>query len=146
MEQGQLSSSLEEDFQEFAVKQHRELRDLLQEDEVRMREGKLSRAEIGGVMKLAEEVKTLEAKMHGEALVSLKKAELQAQVEVLQTRTVPLEEVKQDLQSWIGPFRQEVNMLTAGPVTRLSREEYLQMKKDGACLEELPMASRTAQR
>ena len=58
-----------------------------------MREGTLCKAEIETVMKVAEEVKALEAKLWYENNVRTRKLEADAELEVLQTITVPLEEI-----------------------------------------------------
>ena len=123
---------------EVAVKQHRELKELMQEDEIRMREGMLCKAEIETVMKVAEEVKALEAKLWYENNVKMRKLEADAELEVLQTRTVPLEEIRRDLQGWTEAFRKEVDMLTAGPVSRITKQEYQQLCSQGIPMETLP--------
>ena len=59
--------------------------------------------------------------------------------EVLQTRVVPLEEVRGQLQDWIPAFRKEVDELTAGPVTKTTRAQVEQWQKEGKEVEILPM-------
>ena len=120
------------------MKQHRELKELMQEDEITMREGMLCKAEIETVMKVAEEVKALEAKLWYEDNVKMRKLEADAELEVLQTRTVPLEEIRRDLQGWAEAFRKEVDMLTAGPVSRITKQEYQQLCSQGIPMETLP--------
>ena len=129
---------------EQASLQHQRLQELLQEDEVRMREGTLMRAEVTSIMKVAEEIRILEAKLQAEVgwrqeiETKLQKLEAAVEMEVLQTRTVPLEEVRKDLQGWVEAFKKEVDMLTAGPVTRLTREEYIKLCQQGTPMETLP--------
>ena len=123
---------------EVVVKQHRELKELMQEDEIRMREGMLCKAEIETVMKVVEEVKALEAKLWYENNVKMRKLEADAELEVLQTRTVPLEEIRRDLQGWTEAFRKEVDMLMAGPVSRITKQEYQQLCSQGIPMETLP--------
>ena len=82
---------------ELMVKQHQTLQEMMMEDEIKLREGKLARAELETVMRTAEEVRILEAKLKYENEARIRKLEAITETEVLQTRTVPLEEVKRDL-------------------------------------------------
>ena len=59
--------------------------------------------------------------------------------EVLQTRTVPIDEVRRDLHTWIEPFKKEVENLTSGPVARLSAEEFRQLKERQTDMQVIPM-------
>eukprot|EP00435_Cladocopium_sp_Y103_P022093 s4393_g5.t1 len=58
--------------------------------------------------------------------------------EVLQTRVVPPEEVRADLEGWEPIFRKEYEALTAGPVTPITEEEVRKMEERGERLEILP--------
>ena len=66
--------------------------------------------------------------------------------EVLQTRTVPLEEVKRHLEEWRPAFEKEYNTLTAGPVEVLSREQSEELRRSGAEVEILPMKAVTVRK
>lgn len=59
--------------------------------------------------------------------------------EVLQTRTVPIEEVKKDLERWRPAFEKEYQNLTSGPVEVLDKEESQRLKHSGVEVEVLPM-------
>ena len=59
--------------------------------------------------------------------------------EVLQTRTVSMEEVKRELSVWVEPFRKEVEHLTGGPVSRMTAQEFQALKNSGAEMQVIPM-------
>ena len=59
--------------------------------------------------------------------------------EILQTRTIPIEEVRKDLKTWIEPFKKEVDNLTSGPVVRLSAEEFGKLKEQEGDMQIIPM-------
>ena len=59
--------------------------------------------------------------------------------EVLQTRTIPMGEVRKELSTWIEPFRKEVENLTSGPVARMSAQEFQAVKESGTETQVIPM-------
>lgn len=66
--------------------------------------------------------------------------------EVLQTRTVPLEEVKKDLEGWRPAFEKEYLNLTSGPVEVLNKEQSQRLRESGVEIEVLPMKAVTVQK
>ena len=92
--------------------------------------------------RVAEEIEELEHQMRESGEKSVEKIRtLQAKVEeeVLQTRTVPLEEVRAELESWVPAFQEEYENLTNGPVSPISDEEFRLLKASGQKMEILPM-------
>ena len=77
-----------------------------------------------------------------ERKVRVKKLESQGatqeEEEVLQTRVVPLEEVRQDLQGWKEAFEKEYRSLVDGPVKPITSEEVKKMEERGVKIEVLP--------
>ena len=61
------------------------------------------------------------------------------QNQVLQTRTVSMDEVKANMGRWKEAFVKEYESLTSGPVTPISREEFESMKAQGIKMQVLPM-------
>ena len=82
--------------------------------------------------------KTLQAVDPTENVNREKEAEVYP-LEVLQTRTIPIEEVRRDLRTWIEPFRKEVEKLTGGPVSRLTAEEFKALKDQQVDMQIIPM-------
>ena len=121
--------------------QHRELTKLVQEEASRWMEGGIcpgSSASIAMMMQAQKEIQELEGQM-GKAEAQ-QRSETAAELEkVSQTRTVMMDEVKQNLDLWVEPFKKEVDTLTAGPVERLTAEQFAELKRKEANLEVLPM-------
>lgn len=59
--------------------------------------------------------------------------------QVLQTRTVQMDEVHANLELWKPAFQKEHDNLVRGPVTPISGQEYEQLKKEGVPMETLAM-------
>lgn len=59
--------------------------------------------------------------------------------EVLQTRVVPMEEVKQNIEQWTPAFAKECMALTDGPVKPVTPAEVQRMRDSGEVVEVLPM-------
>ena len=58
--------------------------------------------------------------------------------EVLQTRVIPLEEVRKDLNGWKAAFQKEYDSLLAGPVVPIFDKDLEEMEKQGVKTEILP--------
>ena len=87
-------------------------------------------------MVLAEEtLMTIEEQLEGR--VRMKKVEVEEE-EILQTRVIPLEEVREDLEAWKPAFQKEYDSLLAGPVQPIFEQELKDMEKRGIKTEVLP--------
>ena len=97
--------------------QHWQLGRIVQEQSARMTGGEgLKTADFAVLHRAVDEIKELEGQ--------LSKVQLEeAQGEVLQSRTVSLEEIYADVDKWTPAFRKEVESLTNGPVVRVSRRD-----------------------
>jgi len=71
--------------------------------------------------------------------VKIRSLTKQVEEQVLQTRVIPMEEVRQDLERWKPAFEKEVNSLVGGPVVPVDAKEIQEMKDKGMELEILPM-------
>ena len=127
--------------EELTAWQHRNLREMVEEDSRRLKMGEISENELMVCMKAVEEADILEDVMQDRRrdTPQLKSMEAFVQSQVLQTRTVSMEEVKSNLDRWKPAFVKEYESLTSGPVTPISREEYEQLKAQGVKMETLPM-------
>ena len=88
------------------------------------------------------EVKELEnilAQHEAKQKAMIKSLTAKIEEEVLQTRVVPLEEVRQDMEQWIPAFEKECKALTDGPVKPLTPAEVQRMRDNGEEIEVLPM-------
>ena len=118
--------------QRIGLWQHQVMQEMIREEVVRLQEGQLDVQAVLDAKSLAGEIRRLETEL------GPKVRQLEAQ-EIGQTRTVPLEEVKENLQDWVEAFRKEVNTLTNGPVERMSAQEFTRLQGAGAQIEVLPM-------
>ena len=87
------------------------------------------------------EVSQLVNQISSLAKISVRTMQLDVEMipEVLQTRTVPLDEVRADLQGWKEAFQKEMENLTDGPVKRMSAQEYEELQQGDLPVELLPM-------
>lgn len=116
--------------------QHWELGRIAQEQTARMTGGEGPKAADFKVLHMAvEELKDLEGQLYYLQREEADKADtlpLQAQAkeaaeEVLQSRTVSLDEVYEDIQRWTPAFKKEVDSLTSGPVVRALTTTYYRL-------------------
>ena len=108
--------------EELTAWQHSNLREMVEEDSQRLKTGEISENELMVCVKAVEEAGILEYVMQDrrQETPRLRSMEAFVQSQVLQTRTVSMEEVKS---------------LTSGPVTPITREEYEQLKAQGVKME-----------
>ena len=119
----------------FELWQHRRMKNMVQEEMANILEGNSTDDMIKDwLMETQAMEKIMEVKAKSRAL---------AIPEVLQTRTVPLEEVRQNLEDWRPAFEKEYNTLTAGPVEVLSKEKSEELRRSGVEIEVLPMKAVT---
>ncbi len=119
----------------FELWQHQRVKNMVQEEIADILEGKPTDGLVKDWLRETQAMeKILEVKSKIRAL---------AVPEVLQTRTVPLEEVRQHLEDWRPAFEKEYNTLTAGPVEVLSKEQSEELRRSGAEIEVLPMKAVT---
>ena len=113
---------------------------MVREDSEDLQNGRMSPDRVQMAMLVAEEAKGLEEQIRWqEAKVKSLTAFVEQKVtEVLQTRTVSLDEVKANLERWKPAFQKEYDNLVRGPVTPITASQYEQMQRDGVPMETLP--------
>ena len=111
---------------------------MVQEEMAEILEGKTTD---GWIPELVEETKAMEQVMTLRARVKAL-----AVPEVLQARTVPLEEVRKELDLWKPAFVKEYETLTSGPVEVLTEDQYQNLKDSGVPIEILPMKAVTVRK
>ena len=124
--------------EKLAIWQHRRIKNMVQEEIAELLEGQTTD---GWVEKLVEETRAMEEAMEVKARIKAL-----AVPEVLQARTVPLDEVRQDLATWKPAFVKEYETLTSGPVEVLSPEQYQELRDGGQEMEILPMKAVTVRK
>lgn len=138
---GEWNPDEELDVDKFELWQHQRVKKMIQEEMADMMEGKPTD---GWAEQWIKEVKEMEkVRQVQEAQARVKTL---AAPEVLQTRTVPLEEVKKDLEKWRPAFEKEYRNLTEGPVEVLDRQQVQKIKDSGVEIEMLPMKAVTVQK
>ena len=107
----------EEEMRMLQLLQHWQLGRIVQEQSARMTGGEgLKTADFAVLHKAVEEIKELEGQLN--------KVQLEEKPEeVLQSRTVSLEEVYAEVEKWTPAFKKEVETLTNGPVIRVSKKD-----------------------
>ena len=106
----------------------------LEEGDMEHSEFQLLKAVVHEARRLEEELEAGEGQSEARARSLMEKVEQ----EVLQTRVIPLEEVRRDLDKWYEPFKMECDTLKAGPVTAISASDLDELKKHHE-IERLPM-------
>ena len=86
------------------------------------------------VLSIETEISRLEKTLEEQARIR----KIEVEEEVLQTRVIPPEEVRQDMEGWRPVFQKEYDMLIAGPVTPIFEEEMRDMEKKQVPMEVLP--------
>ena len=115
---------VENDIEIFELWQHQRLKKLVQEEVADLLAGKPTE---GWAQQWVKETGEMEKVMEVKARIKAL-----ATPEVLQTRTVPLEEVKKDLEKWRAAFEKEYETLTSGPVEVLDRQQCQRLKDSGS--------------
>ena len=128
----------EELCEKLALWQHQRMKIMVQEEMAELLEGKTTN---GWIPELVEETKAME-----QALAVRAQVKALAVPEVLQARTVPLEEVKKELELWKPAFIKEYETLTSGPVEVLTEEQYQILRDSGVPIEILPMKAVTVRK
>ena len=100
----------------------------MDEDSVRIQNGDIQEAEIRTCMKAAEEARDLEQQL--QELPRVRSMEKMVEEEILQTKVIPLEQVRASMEEWREAFKKEYDNLTAGPVTKITLEEFERLKSD----------------
>ena len=80
------------------------------------------------------EIGRLEKTLEEQARIS----KIEVEEEVLQTRVIPPEEVRQDMEGWKPVFQKEYDMLRAGPITPIFEEEMRELERKQIPIEVLP--------
>ena len=130
--------------------QHKMLKQLVNEEVVKLQEGTGSGCEGEVLMAMQATLQGLEKELHQLQQVQQGRCEEQEKKiralqvaetgEVLQTQTVSLEEVRKDLQAWVEPFKTEVEtILKSGAMEVIDDHKYQQLLKEHPDLERLPM-------
>ena len=122
----------------LALWQHQRMKVMVQEEMAEILEGKITD---GWIPELVEETKAMEQVMTVRASVKAL-----AVPEVLQARTVPLEEVRRELDLWKPAFVKEYETLTSGPVEVLTEDQYKNLRDSGVQIEILPMKAVTVRK
>ena len=86
------------------------------------------------VLSVEAEIGRLEKTLEEQARIS----KIELEEEVLQTRVVPPEEVRQDMEGWKPVFQKEYDMLRAGPITPIFEEEMRELEEKQVPMEVLP--------
>ena len=128
----------EELCEKLALWQHQRMKIMVQEEMAELLEGKTTN---GWIPELVEETKAME-----QALAIRARVKALAVPEVLQARTVPLEEVRKELELWKPAFIKEYETLTSGPVEVLTEEQYQILRDSGVPIEILPMKAVTVRK
>lgn len=72
--------------------------------------------------------------------ISMRKLErIEEQAEVLQTRTVGLDEVRRNLEEWKPAFQEEINNLSEKAIEKIGEKEFRSLLQSGQEIECLPM-------
>ena len=107
----------EEETEMLRLLQHWQLGRLAQEQAARMTGGEgLKTVDFAVLHKAVEEIREIEGQLRRMQVN-------EKEEEVLQSRTVSLEEVYEDVEKWTPAFRKEVETLTNGPVVRVSKRD-----------------------
>ena len=122
----------------LALWQHQRMKVMVQEEMAEILEGKITD---GWIPQLVEETKAMEQVMTVRASVKAL-----AVPEVLQARTVPLEEVRRELDLWKPAFVKEYETLTSGPVEVLTEDQYKNLRDSEVQIEILPMKAVTVRK
>ena len=96
-------------------------------------------AAFNALRKAEEAAEELEGQL--QAMARIRKLEVEGMVneeEILQTRVIPMDEVKNDLEGWKPAFQKEYEALVGGPVQAITLEDVQAMEKSGAKVEVLP--------
>ena len=128
----------EELCEKLALWQHQRMKIMVQEEMAELLEGKTTN---GWIPELVEETKAME-----QALAVRARVKALAVPEVLQARTVPLEEVRKEMELWKPAFIKEYETLTSGPVEVLTEEQYQNLRDRGVPIEILPMKAVTVRK
>ena len=129
---------IEGEMAQVRLMQHLGLQQLVQEEVSHVCETGGNSGSNGLLKKAKQEIKYLEEKMKSSE-PSVRSLTAKVEEEVLQTRVVPLDEVRRNLDLWKPAFEKEVKTLTEGPVKPMSKEEVQRMKDRGEVVEILPM-------
>ena len=128
----------EELCEKLALWQHQRMKIMVQEEMAELLEGKTTN---GWIPELVEETKAME-----QALAVTRALKALAVPEVLQARTVPLEEVRKEMELWKPAFIKEYETLTSGPVEVLTEEQYQNLRDSGVPIEILPTKAVTVRK
>ena len=123
------------------LQQHAEMKRIFREEMYRIQDGDSHEAEVRVAKAMIKELRSLEDQM--EVLERERAEKVKVEVgntpEVLQTRVVSPEEVRAHLEDWVPAFQKEVTELTSGPVTRTTRKQVEEWRRQGKEVEVLPM-------
>ena len=143
-ERGEWSVKDEECVHHIKAVQHAELRRMVAEEMSRVQSGEqVSKEELAVLQKLVKEAGELENQLPehqvDEKRRRVKSLTKKVEEEVLQTRIVPLDEVRRNPEEWKEAFQKEYDTLTSGPGTPISAKEVEDLKRNGQEIEMLPM-------
>lgn len=143
-ERGEWSVKDEECVHHIKAVQHAELRRMVAEEMSRVQSGEqVSKEELAVLQKLVKEAGELENQLTehqvDEKRRRIKSLTKKVEEEVLQTRIVPLDEVRRNPEEWKEACRKEYDTLTSGPGTPISAKEVEDLKRNGQEIEMLPM-------
>ena len=124
--------------------QHQALKVLVKEDSSRLQEGGVTSGDSEVLQAIHRELVQLEdelTEMDGEKETVRRMCSMKVEEEeVLQTQTIGLDVVRQNLQDWIPAFKTEVDsILSTGAMEVISDEKYRELLKKHPDLERLPM-------
>ena len=137
----ELEEKMEEEVAKLRLLQHWSLQQMVQEEVGQICEN--SESDCMLLNKSKRGVEELERIMNeeekGVKRAKLKSLTVTVEEDVVQTRIIPLDEVRQDLEAWKPAFEKEVNTLVGGPVKPVTKEEFQRLRDTGEKIEILPM-------
>ena len=113
--------------------QHQQLQQVLQQCAAEMMDGDVEKIQTEVAKKAKREINATEAKLR-----TLMTAKDEAQEEVLQTRTVSVQEVRKDMDSWKQPFEEEYQTLCSTVIKPLTPSMLRQAMSSATHVERIP--------
>ena len=134
----------EERVHQLRVMQHLEMRKMIAEEMSRVQGGEqVLKEELEIVEHTVKEAGELERQLEEDdrkkETRKVRSLTKKVEEEVLQTRLVPLDEVRRNPEDWMEAFKKEYDTLTSGPVVPITEADVEKMKQEGLEIEMLPM-------
>ena len=117
----------EEDQGALRLSQHVELQKYVKELAAQLQGGDMEAGDMVNMGKVVAQVKLMEDQMVDHD-IKVRTMMAKVEEEVLQTKVIPLEQVRASMDDWQDAFRKEYENLTSGPVTRITQKEFEELK------------------